>query len=388
MSQVQGGTYRIVLTNTVHYFRCNYCGLCCEGPVELTERDYERIMKLAEQLNVKPIIEVKHQQDRVRRVMKPIQINDLVQECAFLVKDGDRRICRIYEQRPCYCRLYPIFIGISHILGEVYVDFLHCPGVTHTEQTGYTKLDAENVKETLMKTLEYDPEFIKIIPNMDRAVVFALTAKHRELYVMWSLKYHIVKELNEILLRELETCENFLQVLYTLARFQHKVNAGLKSVSSIFELPKEVEKERSCRHIRIDDVWKGIRQSLELAEVVVGNDIVLLDNYYRDVYAVEMSLASLREVNVNDLNSDMFREIFMRFSCNFQTCALPLDMMYIKGYAIILLIYCLYRSTCEDTVAALYNFDAVGLAVYTRYVNKLLGSMNLGYINISTGFRF
>lgn len=384
----KGANFRIVLTTGIHYFQCNNCGLCCEGPVELTTRDYERIMRLAEKLGKEPIIEVKQGPHRLRRIMKPIQKDELLQECAFLIYDGPRRLCSIYSDRPCYCRLYPVFLGVSHVLGELYADVLHCPGVTHREQSGYMKLDEKTILEIVREIVEFDNEFINIIPNMDRGVVLSLYSKFRELYIMWPLKYQLVQQLNNILMREVEHCENFLQLLYEIARFQTKLNNTLRECYDVFKLAQDVEKYREKIHVRLDDVWKMVFDCLKQAEMVVDKDVVILDNYYKEVYGVELNVKDLRELELDSVDIEFIGEIFRRFSCNFQTCALPLEFMYVKGYAILLLLYCLYRNTCEDIVASLYNFDAVGLAIYTRYVNKLLSTLGLGYITIGVGARF
>ncbi len=380
--------FKVALTTVVHFFQCNNCGLCCEGPVELTTGDYERIIRLAKKLGREPIIEVKKGPHRLRRVMKPIRKDELLQECAFLIHEGPRRLCAIYSDRPCYCRLYPIFVGVSHVLREFYADVLHCPGVTHMEVSGYLRLDEQTISSMISEIISFDNEFINILPNMDRGVVLSLYPKFRDLYIMWPLKYQIVQQLNNMFIEEIKHCENFLQLLYEISRFQHRVNTALKMCDDIFRLSQNVRECRDKAHVKIDDVWKAIFECLRQAEIVVNRDVILLDNYYKEVYGVELDIKELRELEVNNVDFDIINEIFRRFSCNFQTCALPLELMYVKGYAILLLLYSLYRNTCEDIVASLYNFDAVGLAVYTRYVNKLLSMLGLGYITIGVGTRF
>ncbi len=371
---------RVKLTTTLpHTFSCSYCGLCCEGPVELTERDYTRLMRLAEKLNVK--LNVEPRGSGRRYLMRPVPRDELLQECVFLRREGNRRLCSIYEHRPCFCQLYPIFVGYDWHLRELYADIIHCPGVEHSTSDTGTIISEDTVKRTVLEILNYDNSFLEIVPNLSRAVPFSLYPQFRELLVAWSIKFQLVTALNRELETRLDTCENLLHLIYVLASFQQIVNESIRESTNVFEIPSTVSRKRA-RHIGLDQAFKVLVESLAKAGLTTHKktEVVLLDNYNKTVYGVDLSLSELREFEIDSTTMLFVKECLYRLSCLFQTVALPLEIMYVRGLMLLLALCILYSNLCDEAREFMYNFDAVGLSVYTRYVVNMLKDLGLELI--------
>ena len=370
---------RIKMTITLpHTFSCNYCGLCCEGPVELTERDYRRLRELAEKLNVELNVEVK--EPGRRYLMRPTHRGDLVQECVFLRHEDGRRLCSIYEHRPCFCRLYPVFVGYDRQLGELYVDIIHCPGVQHGSSGN---LIDEHYVKTLMESIHrYDDTFIDIVLNLSRCVPFSLYSRFRDMLVAWSIKYHIMCMLNRELESRISSCTNLLQLINVVASYQQAVNEALKSCTDIFDIVKLVPKI-SVRHQSVDRAVRALLEALSDSGLLASEDkVVLLDNYNKTIYSVRLRLRSIRELEISSDALLFIRENLYRLSCTFQTAALPLELMYIRGLMPLLTICVLYSNLCKSATEFMYNFDAVGLSVYTRYVIGLMRKLGLELVTL------
>jgi len=76
-------------------FKCIRCGICCIGTeMELLWEDIERITKLGYRVE-----DFAAEKDVVR-------LKNVGGHCVFY--DEEKRECRIYENRPIGCRLYPL----------------------------------------------------------------------------------------------------------------------------------------------------------------------------------------------------------------------------------------------------------------------------------------
>ncbi len=378
-----------------HLFRCIQCGLCCEGPVELTDSDYDRILKKFSELKLKPSIEFRKRGEKLRPILKPLEKDQLTLECAFLKRvDGNRRICMIYEERPCYCRLYPLFIGLSKNLNVIYVDVLHCPGVSHKctgkcSLTRISTIDNKYVIDTLNDILKIDPKFLDIVPNTDKAVTITLYPKFRNVYIDWNLKYSTISRLNRALCNELYSCDNLLQVIYTISRFQMKVREGIKYIDKIFELPDKIGDIKCTCHVKLKDIEREILKMFNYGEVIRdGRRIIILDNYDNNMYEICIDLEDFKDIDIDERDLENILDLLYRFSTNIQTCALPFEKIYINGYLYLIIIYGIYKSICDKECKYLYNVDAIGLSIYTRSIINLMKELNISYITIDTSCRF
>ncbi|NPA70217.1 MAG: YkgJ family cysteine cluster protein [Crenarchaeota archaeon] len=365
-----------ITTPLPHSFNCNNCGLCCEGPVELSEKDYEILKKIRPDID--KYIEIKRRNNKIRRILRPQEKSELLQECIFLKHEGGRRLCSIYDNRPSYCRLYPIFIAYSKNMRKVYVDVLHCPGVKHEENNS---ININKILNILQDIFNRDETFIDIVPNVDRAVIFSLYHKFRDIYLDWKLKYSIMVEMNNILLREVQQCENSLQILIEVYRFQERVKDTIRNIDNIFNITDKI-KESKCIKFSFNDFTKTLNNLLIVKALSRAGPLIIVDNYSKKVYSAKLSIDFFRNISIEDKDIQVISEIFYRLSTNIQTCALPVEYAYVQGYLNVLLLYFIYRELCDNFDACLYNLDAVGLSLYSRELIQYMRSLGISYIEL------
>ncbi len=375
MVEIRGLT---ITTPLPHSFKCNNCGLCCEGPVELSDRDYERLKNIRDDID--KFVELRKRNSRIRRILKPVEKRELLQECIFLRREADgRRLCSIYDQRPSYCRLYPLFVAYSRNLKKIYVDVLHCPGVKHEE--GMSDLE---ILKTINEVLSFDESFIDVIPSVDRAVTFTLYHKFRDVYLDWKLKYSIVSELNGAFLRDIQYCENSIQLLMEFLRFQEKIKTIIREINDIFNIVDNIEKVKNMRpSVSMRDVIKTLNNLLIVRALARDGSLIIVDNYDKNVYSIRLGIDYLRNLYIEHRDIEIIREILYRLSTNIQTCALPVEYIYVQGYLNIILLYLIYRGVCNCEDSCLYNLDSIGVSVYSRELVKYMQSMGITYVELS-----
>ncbi|NPA99785.1 MAG: YkgJ family cysteine cluster protein [Crenarchaeota archaeon] len=365
-----------ITTPLAHSFNCNNCGLCCEGPVELSEGDYERLRRIRPDID--RYIEVRRRNGKIRRILRPVEKSDLLQECIFLKHENNRRLCSIYDDRPSYCRLYPIFVAYSRNMRKFYVDILHCPGVRHD---GSNIIDSELILSTLDAILKRDETFIEVVPNVDRAVIFSLYHRFRDVYLDWKLKYSIMIELNNVLLQRIRHCENSLQLLIEIYRFQNMMKENIRSIDNIFNIVNNVQRSSEAK-FSFSDFMKTLSNLLIVKALSRAGSLIVVDNYSKRVYSARLSIDFFRNMIIENTDLDIICELFYRLSTNIQTCALPIEYAYTQGYLNIVLLYFIYRGLCENYEACLYNLDAVGLSLYSRELIKYMRDLGISYIEL------
>ncbi|NPA23953.1 MAG: YkgJ family cysteine cluster protein [Crenarchaeota archaeon] len=374
MVEIKGLT---ITTPLPHSFTCNNCGLCCEGPVELSENDYKRLKSICD--DVDRHIEVRKRNGKVRRILRPVEKGELVQECIFLRREGDKRICSIYENRPSYCKLYPLFVAYSRNMRKMYVDILHCPEVRH-ENTN--NMRDEQILDSVRKIFDEDPTFIEVIPNVDKAVVFTFYYRFRDIYLDWKLKYEIMIELNRILISEIRKCENSLQLMLEIYRFQEAVRESLRSINNIFNICEGVRGARRP-HVSFHEFSRAVNDLLIVRALCRHGYMIIVDNYCKRVYNVKLSIDYFRNMYLSSEDLSVLEELLYRLSTNIQTCALPIEYIYTQGYLNIILLYLIYRGVCESFESCLYNLDAIGISVYSRELTKHMRNLGISYVELS-----
>ncbi len=130
----------------------NICGSkCCRStPPALTTKDFERIEKITEEKNWYTKLSQKNKDTFV--ISKGEKSND----CIFLSTDGT---CKIYENRPLDCRLFPFFLKIKKISDTDYnLKWLvwYCP---LTEAIGIENLKTRS-RSLIESKLSQNPEEI------------------------------------------------------------------------------------------------------------------------------------------------------------------------------------------------------------------------------------
>lgn len=375
-----------ITTNAQHYFKCIKCGLCCEGPVELTKDEYKRILKLAVEKGLTLNIDVKQSSlGELKYIMKPIELDDFNRKCTFLIEKESERICSIYNQRPCFCRLYPLFIGYSKLLNSIYVDFLHCPGISHNEIPEFEKIDNNYISSLINHVLEIERNFLKIVPNLDRAVI-AFRLPTGTIALMLPIKYDIVRILNNSILTILNQCDTYLDLL-------HKVLALQEEVKKIIYRCKEVEKciedlvygvEIKETNVKVLDVWKIIRNRISLLGIDFSDKLcILFDHVNKTFHKISIEFQNLKKEINNEIRLYV-SELLTRFPANYQTLYLPFENLYINGYFMLILLTWLYDLVIEEPIHVMSNVDSIGLAMYYRYILKLIQEMKLYHMWLTT----
>jgi len=98
-----------------HKFRCTKCGKCCyPAGLTITKKEYENIIKIINNPKV------------FRNILgKPFSyIFEIRGRCPFLT---DEKLCRIYQNRPVMCILFPLTIDCLPD-GRLFVNFIRCEG--------------------------------------------------------------------------------------------------------------------------------------------------------------------------------------------------------------------------------------------------------------------
>jgi uncharacterized protein len=85
-------------------FKCTKCGECCRPLVLVDETDIKRIEELG--LKRKNFLDYDPMNENAseRNILK--QKNNV---CMFLGRKGEEYYCKIYENRPQVCRVYPFY---------------------------------------------------------------------------------------------------------------------------------------------------------------------------------------------------------------------------------------------------------------------------------------
>ncbi len=161
---------RFIVTVSGKSFKCLRCGTCCYSGVELCPSEVKFLT--SEYPWLKSYIVIKYQRDQAlsagpRYVLSPRRRVESVflQRCPFFKYVDDVGCCMIYDKRPNYCRVYPLFMGYLKHEDILIVDVLNCPG-TFTE--GAT-VDLTYVN-SILRELKFLDEYLKIIPNISPQV--------------------------------------------------------------------------------------------------------------------------------------------------------------------------------------------------------------------------
>ncbi len=368
-----------------HYFKCTRCGLCCKGSVELTPREYEIIVKLAEKLNVRVPIEVKDYITHVKIVLKPVEDSEGEKWCVFLKREDNIATCIIYEHRPVFCRLFPLYIGISEALKTIYVDVIHCPEVRHERQDDYSELDVQYCRENTLQCISYNSELLESIPNLDKEViVFDLgdTVAVAKLH----LKYQLTKLISELMIRDISEKTTWLELLQRTLALQYAIRdivssfIGRKKPEDIAELARRLVLESISRaneeHVSEQEVFYLVNLALSDLGLKIDQDRVAVHDAKRmSIRVAKLDLSTLR-LEVGDLLVYL-REVIARLPTFFQIHHLPMEVVYSHGYFLIFAVASVYSSVLQDLDrdSKIASIDMGALPYVFKYVTALARSL-------------
>ncbi len=374
----------IVLTSDVpHYFKCTQCGLCCKGSVELTEKEYEKIVEHARRLGLRVPIEIRDYVFQTKIIMRPVEDEKGERWCIFLTKNDNRRVCSIYPDRPSFCRLYPLYIGVSKDLDKVYVDVVHCPEVRHVPDGEREPLDVSNVSKIVHEIISENPAVLNIVPDLDRHCI-VLDLGDRVAACKLYHKYMIECTMFRRILSYVRPDVTWLELMKILLSVQSK----LRDLSSSFmfrnELPtlNELEKQvESAVQEGVEDVSKiNDGEVIQQARLILQDVGVRIDEslyYVYDVVNLKSKLFRLDDSDFRTCIGDMYmyvRELFHRFPVFHQLHFLPLEMVLTHGYLPLVVMTMLYTCSLksQDVWCRMANVDMSALPYVFKYVSTLV----------------
>ena len=325
-----------------HYFKCTKCGICCASTVELTYDEYKRIKQLSIEKNISIPIEIRDYITIIKYIMKPIEIED-IRKCAFLLDLGSEKICSIYDQRPTYCRLYPLYPGYSSKEDTLYVDILHCPYTLHEFKEDFQEINNDFIINTLEDIKKHEPNYLTIIPNLDREV--ALLQQDSRIYLVpMYLKYRIVQRINNVIINQLKDFTNPIDLIRSILDIQYQLRDIIVKIANIEKLIDILSTELTISKYPISDneciyMIKTVLNDLGIRSS--GNIYVIYDNINRKLCKIEFTDNKLYDIEFSKIN-DFVYEIFRRFAINYQIYYLPLEMIYSHGYLILFSLLSLY----------------------------------------------
>lgn len=361
-----------------HYFKCTKCGICCASTVELTYDEYKRIKQLSIEKRISIPIEIRDYITIIKYIMKPIEIEN-IRKCVFLMDLGSEKICSIYDQRPTYCRLYPLYPGYSSIEDKLYVDILHCPYTLHEFKEDFQEINDKFIIEVLKDVEEHEPNYLTIIPNLDREVVL-LQQDSKVYLVPMYIKYKIVQIINNTIVNQLKDLTNFIEFIRSILDIQYQLRDLIIKISNIEKLPEFLSNELVIGKYPVSDneciyMIKTVLNDLGIKSS--GSVYVVYDNINRKLCKVEFSDNKICKLSISELN-DFIYEIFRRFAINYQIYYLPLEMIYSHGYLILFSLLSLYLMLdLENLYEYMCVYDCTGLPIVFKYVTTLVKNLHV-----------
>ncbi|GEM_PF-2566416 len=375
---------RVVLTSDVpHYFKCTQCGLCCKGSVELTQEEYEKITKIASQLGIRIPIEIRDYIFQTKIIMRPVEDDKGEKWCIFLDRRGDKALCTIYEHRPSFCRLYPLYIGVSRELDTIFVDVVHCPHVRHVPQDDYARLDETYVSKVIDDIVSQNPSVLNIVPDLDRHCII-LDLGDRVVACKLYRKYEIERKIVDNIVNLIDPDCTWLDVFRIILAFQMCIRdissrlmfrTGLPAAS---ELAKEVE---DCvKDVQVNLSKIADREVVQQAKLILQDVGVRIDEsmyYVYDVVHLKSKLYRLEDEDFRLRIGDMtmyVKEMLYRFPVYHQLHFLPLEMTLTHGYFPLVAMTMLYSVSLrdQDVWDRIANVDMSALPYVFKYVSTLV----------------
>ncbi|NPA23362.1 MAG: YkgJ family cysteine cluster protein [Crenarchaeota archaeon] len=375
----------ITLSNVKHYFRCNMCGACCKGSVELTPREFEKIRQLGRKLGLRVPIELRDYIYVSKIIMKPIEDSEGEKWCVFLKREDGRALCQIYEDRPAFCRLYPLYMGYSREQDTIYVDVVHCPNMRHNDPRDREEIDQSYVEKCIKEIVERDDTILNIVPSLDRESI-VLDLGDRIVTTKLYKKFYLVKEINEKILEMFRESDRKLRdILDIMFRFQScikdsTIEASNREISSIDGIRDTVMRglERFYNNYMFRDPELSHTINLMMSDMglsIESSLLVVHDMVSFKTRLFKIDYRELLDTYIGELSGIVSEYLCQRFPIFHQIYYLPLEVVYSHGFApilIVLTIYymCLRKIHDIDEIAACV--DMGGLPYVFKYVSTFV----------------
>ena len=387
--------FRVTLTTQVkHYFKCNRCGLCCKGSVELTPREYDEIVKLAEKLRVKVPIEVRDYVTHIKIILRPIEDQQGEKWCVFLRREDSTTHCMIYDKRPVFCRLFPLYMGVSNDLKTIYVDVIHCPEVRHTPQEEHTEVNEEFCTKIILESIEYNSEVLLSVPDLDKDVIVFELGDVVAIAKLYN-KYMLVKSIGESILQDISEKSTWLELLEKTLALQYAVRdivsvyiVGRKRPEDLAEIVRELLTQARSR---MKEEIVSDAEVMYLAQAVLSDIGLKIDREsvaVHDAKNITIRAVKLDNAAFNTPIGKMIvyiEEILSRLPTFYQILHLPVEIVFSHGYFPIFVAASVYSNALADLDidSKIASIDMGALPYVFKYVTALARSIYASHLGKS-----
>jgi len=361
------------------------CGACCKGSVELTPKEFEKIRELSRRLGVRVPIELRDYIYISKIIMKPIEDSEGEKWCVFLKKENNKAICQIYDERPSFCRLYPLYIGYSREQEMIYVDIVHCPNMRHNDPTDRELIDQEYIEKQVREVVERDEYLLNIVPALDRESVVLDLGDSMILTKLYK-KFELVRKINRIIMEKiLSTSLKLRDILEILFKVQSCIkDSTIETSSKDLSTLENIENvilggiEKLFDKYRFTDSEFSHIMNLMMSDMgiyVDENLMIIHDMVSMKSRLFKIDYSTLFNTSVSDILLIIDEYLCQRFPVFHQIYYLPLEMFYSHGIVPIIIILtsyyaCLRKIHSVDEVVACV--DMGGLPYVFKYVSTFI----------------
>ncbi len=361
------------------------CGACCKGSVELTPREFEKIRELGKRLGLRVPIELRDYIYVSKIIMKPIEDSEGEKWCAFLRREDKKLLCQIYDERPSFCRLYPLYIGYSREQDTIYVDVVHCPNMRHEPSEDREEIDIKFVEKCINDVVKRDEMILNIVPVLDRESV-VLDLGDRIVITKLYRKFELVKRLNRRIFEEFKNTNHklrdLLQIMFKVQSCikDSTIEASISDLSSIERIESTILGgiERIYNRYTFTDPEFSHIIRLIVCDMGLGVEdsyVIVHDMVSMKARLVKISYDDILNTSLKDVMNIVREYLCERFPIFHQIYYLPLEVLYTHGFAPIFIILSFYllglrRYHNVDEIAA--SVDMGGLPYVFKYVSTFV----------------
>lgn len=361
------------------------CGACCKGSVELTPKEFEKIRELGRKLGLRVPIELRDYIYVSKIIMKPVEDSEGEKWCVFLKREDRKAICQIYEERPSFCRLYPLYIGYSRDQDTIYVDVVHCPNMSHNDPNERDLIDQEYIERQVKDVVNRDEYILNIVPSLDRDSVIIDLGDSMILTKLYK-KFELIKKINKIIIDKLSYSNlKFRDLLDVLFKTQScikdsTIEASIKDLSTVEDIENiiigGIEKMFDKYSFRDSEFAHMINLMMTDMGVYVEESLMVIhDMVSMKTRLFKIDYSSLFDININEILPIINEYLCERFPVFHQIYYLPLEIFYSHGLAPIITMLVMYYACLRkihnvDEVAACV--DMGGLPYVFKYVSTFV----------------
>ncbi len=372
--------YRVIVTSPDRvWFRCTRCGACCSSAVQLCESEVSLLEGKYPEISpyIKEVVHYTFLGPRIRYVLMPKRRTVNFAKCIFY--DPETRKCRIYSDRPAYCRIFPIYIAVAG--RTILADVLWCDGVNFRgegdEVTGDYVLKLLSEVPNLREYMTLVPNFSGFYPTFSKDIREDILTKYQ---FMRSVASEITNAIKVESIHDVLAVPAALAVSFEDARVANSNSPN--EVAAAFKVWYKVVRdgfEDLLRKLAADVFMKAFLPYRR------AQDILDLPDPYRECN-VSVRLSAILEDK--ELDEDASRiayryllDLLYRVSSYYPSMWLTYQDHYLYSVTTHLSLWALYihayskgaeRASAHDVLYASYNADMVGLYLVAEFIRHFL----------------